>query len=147
MVPAFGFGVGDFVAVASLLWKISQALSETSEDSKLYREFQLELSAFQGVVVQFQQAMPNGPILSKDQVTKTRNVVAQIERLINDFNRHMDKFKNNTSPTEKDGTRKLVNLRKRVTWSFFGKKPIQQFREALRGYTAVLTLIMHSLNR
>ncbi|KUM56572.1 hypothetical protein ACN42_g10641 [Penicillium freii] len=146
MVPAFGFGVGDFVAVASLLWKISQALSETSEDSKLYREFQLELSAFQGVVVQFQQAMPNGPILSKDQVTKTRNVVAQIERLINDFNRHMDKFKKNTSPTEKDGTRKLVNLRKRVTWSFFGKKPIQQFREALRGYTAVLTLIMHSLN-
>lgn len=48
MVPAFGFGVGDFVAVASLLWKISQALSETSEDTKLYREFQLELSAFQG---------------------------------------------------------------------------------------------------
>ncbi|OQE45001.1 hypothetical protein PENCOP_c002G03614 [Penicillium coprophilum] len=56
MVPAFGFGVGDFVAVATLVWKLSQALSETSEDSKLYRECQLEFQNMQHL----QQQMRDG---------------------------------------------------------------------------------------
>lgn len=147
MVPAFGFSVGDFVAVATLVWKISQALSDASEDSKLYRELQLELSAFQGVFVQFQQAVVNAATLPQDHVTRAKEVLAQIERLTNDFNNHMEKFKGLSNSAEKDRTKKSVALRKRVSWTLYGKKPIQQFREAIRGYTAVLTLIMHSLNR
>ncbi|OQE08259.1 hypothetical protein PENVUL_c010G06890, partial [Penicillium vulpinum] len=146
MIPSFGFGVGDFVAVASLVWKISQALSDVSEDSKLYRELQLELSAFQGVFIQFQQAIVDGVVLPQDQVTRVKTILAQIERQTKNFNNHIEKFKDLAKSTEKDRAKKFVVFKKRVSWSLYGKKPIQQFREALRGYTAILTLTMHTLN-
>jgi hypothetical protein len=147
MSPAFGFSVGDFVAVATMIWKISQALSSVSEDSKLYHELQLELSAFQGAFVQLQQAVVNGATPPPDQVTRTKEVLAQIQRLTNDFNNHMEKFKDISTSAQKDGAKKYVILRKRVSWTLYGKRPILQFREAIRGYTAVLVLIMHALNR
>jgi hypothetical protein len=93
MVPAFGFGVGDFVAVATLIWKISQAVSDASKDSKLYRELQIELSSFQEVFVQFQQGIVNGAVIPQDQVVRTKIVLAQVERLTKEFNEHMEKFK------------------------------------------------------
>ncbi|KAJ5929029.1 hypothetical protein N7454_006877 [Penicillium verhagenii] len=145
MTPAFGFGVGDFIAVATLVWQISQALSNASEDSKLYRELQLELAAFQAVFVQFQKAVVHDTALPQDQVNQTREVLAQIERLTNDFNGHMEKFKALSNPA-KDKAKRSITLKRRISWTLYGKKPIQQFREAMRGYSAVLTLIMHTIN-
>ncbi|KAJ5934240.1 hypothetical protein N7466_003787 [Penicillium verhagenii] len=145
MTPAFGFGVGDFVAVATLVWQISQALSDASEDSKLYRELRLELAAFQAVFVHFQQAVVHDTALPPDQVNQTREVLAQIERLTNDFNNHMEKFKVLSNPA-KDKIKRSITLKRRISWTLYGKKPIQQFREAMRGYSAVLTLIMHTIN-
>ncbi|KAL2826150.1 hypothetical protein BJY01DRAFT_256088 [Aspergillus pseudoustus] len=130
MAPAFGFSVGDFVAVATMIWKISQALSGVSEDSKLYQELQLELSAFQGAFVPLQQAVVNGATLPQVQVTRMKEVLVQIQRLTNDFN-HMEKFKDISTSAGKDRAKKYVVLRKRVSWTLYGKRPIQQFREAI----------------
>jgi hypothetical protein len=59
----------------------------------------------------------------------------------------MEKFKDLSNSAEKDSAKKFVVLRKRVSWTLFGKKSIQQFKEALRYYTAVLTLIIQTINR
>ncbi|KAL4909710.1 hypothetical protein BDW74DRAFT_143569 [Aspergillus multicolor] len=144
-MPAFGFSVGDFVAVASLIWRLTQALDEASDDSKLFREIQLELSAFRDVIVQFQNAMATGAAPSKEQVDRTRTVLSHIERVVKQLMQHTEKFKG-AGPADKDGTKVITGWRKKVQWSFFGKKQIQQFREGLRSYAAVLMLIMQSLN-
>ncbi|KAL4791407.1 hypothetical protein BDV19DRAFT_310967 [Aspergillus venezuelensis] len=59
MVAAFGFSAGDFIAAANLIWNISQALSDASEDSKLFRGIQLELFALHNVIVQFRDTVTN----------------------------------------------------------------------------------------
>ncbi|KAL4877574.1 hypothetical protein BJY04DRAFT_221946 [Aspergillus karnatakaensis] len=147
MVPAFGFSTGDFIAVAALIWSLSQALSETSEDSKLIREVQLEISAFQDIVVQLEKVMTNGAVPSANQVARTRNVLSQMERLINEFNQHTEKYASSKpSDTNKDGTRRIVSLKKKLGWSLFGKKQVSEFRDAIKGYAVVLGLIMQALN-
>jgi hypothetical protein len=40
--PGFGFSVGDFIAVASLIWQLCQALDDSAEDAKLFKDVQLE---------------------------------------------------------------------------------------------------------
>jgi hypothetical protein len=66
MVPAFGFSAGDFVAVTALIWSLTQALDEASDDSKLFHEIQLELAAFRDVVIQLEYAMKNGEAAAED---------------------------------------------------------------------------------
>jgi hypothetical protein len=146
MVPAFGFSAGDFVAVAALIWSLSQALSEASDDSKLFREIQLELSAFRDVVIQLEYAMKNGAAASKDQVSRTRAVFSRMERVINEFNKHTETYKRG-GKVDGEGTRGIASVKRRVQWTFFGKKQVGQFREALRSYTIILNLIMQSLTK
>ncbi|KAL2842628.1 hypothetical protein BJX68DRAFT_166512 [Aspergillus pseudodeflectus] len=144
MAPAFGFSVGDFIAVAALIWRLSQALNEASEDSKLFREIQLELSAFRDVVIQLEYAMKDGAAASKDQVDRTRAVFSRMERGMNEFNKHTENYKGG-GRVDEEGTRGIASIKRRVQWTFFGKKQVGQFREALRSYTIILNLIMQSL--
>jgi hypothetical protein len=146
MVPAFGFSVGDFVAVTALIWSLNQALDEASDDSKLFHEIQLELAAFRDVVIQLEYAMKNGEAAAKDQVDRTRTVLSQMGRVLSEFNQHTQRYKRG-GEVDKDGTRKPASVRRRVQWTFFGKKQVGQFREALRGYTSILNLIMQSLTK
>ncbi|OCL10052.1 hypothetical protein AOQ84DRAFT_7969 [Glonium stellatum] len=74
-MPAFGFGVGDFIATAGLVWKLYQALDESSEGSKLFHQAQLELSAFHGVLLQLQTLMASGVVFSEEQVTRARTAL------------------------------------------------------------------------
>jgi hypothetical protein len=40
-----------------------------------------------------------------------------------------------------------MNIRKKVAWSFLGKKKIAPFRASMQSYSTVLTLIMQTLNK
>jgi hypothetical protein len=133
------------MAMTGSVWKLSQALDDASEGFKLFREVQLELAAFHGVIVQLQNLVANGAVLSEEQADRSRKVLAQMESLITDFYQHNERFKG--GPADKDRTKRIVNMRKKVLWSFLGKRKVQHFRESMQTDSAILGLIMQALNR
>jgi hypothetical protein len=143
--PAFGFGVGDFITVAGLIWQLCQSLDSASEDSKIFRDIQFELFAFNGVIFQMQQSIANGVELPDGVIETLQKTLDQAKRTIIEFGRHVDTFK--TGPVDEGGVQSIAELRKRISWSFSGKKKVMPFRQSMQSYSAVLMLIMQNMNR
>lgn len=143
--PVFGFSVGDFVTVATLIWKLCKALSDASEDSKVFRDVQVELFAFNGVVVQLQQSIRNVIALPEGEWLVVKRTLQQTKATVEEFGRHISTFK--ADPSDSEGTQAIVNWKKRVLWSFTGGKKIKSFRESMQSYSAILTLTLQSFNK
>jgi hypothetical protein len=56
-VPAFDFSVGDFVALANLIYKVCKAIDETSESFEEFSQLHLELEAFKERIGQLEKAI------------------------------------------------------------------------------------------
>jgi hypothetical protein len=142
--PGFGFSVGDFVAVTGLIWQLCQALDDSAEDAKLFKEVQLELFAFNSVILQVQQSVLKSARLSDEVASRLEKTLHQIKATAEDFYQHIRSFKSRASSA--DNVRGMTQLRMKVTWSFSGKKKVEPFRAAMQSYSAALTLIMQALN-
>ncbi|KAH0545424.1 hypothetical protein FGG08_000565 [Glutinoglossum americanum] len=145
MPVPFGFSVGDFVAVAGLVWKLCQALDESSEDTEEFRKVQLELLSFHSAIIGLEQLICTGAILSEEQVARIKNVLENCRRPISEFEKHTEKYK--AGPADGDGVQAIGKLRKRVQWTFLGKKKVEPFRKTVQSYSAILGLIMQSLQQ
>ena len=143
--PTFGFSVGDFVTVATLIWKLCNALNDASEDSKIFRDVQVELFAFHGVMVQLQQSIRNAVALPETEWIIVKKTLQQTMATIEEFSDYIDTFK--AGPSDVEGTQAISNWKKRVVWSFSGGKKIKNFRESMQRYSALLTLTLQSFNK
>ena len=143
--PAFGFGVGDVVAVTTLIWKLCKALSDASEDSKIFRDVQVELFAFHGIVVQLQQSIRNAMALPEEGWSVVQKTLQQTKATVGEFGRYIDTFK--AGFADEEGTHAIIKLKRRVVWSLSGEKKIKSFRESMQTYSSILTLTLQSFNK
>ena len=143
--PAFGFSVGDFITVATLIWKLCKALNNKSEDSKIFRNVQVELFAFNGIIVQVQQSIRNGIALPEEEWLVVKKTLQQTKATVEEFGRYIDTFE--AGPPDKEGTQAIVNWKKRVVWSLSAGKKVKSFRESMQSYSAILTLTLQSFNK
>ena len=146
-VPAFGFSVGDFVAVTGLVWQLCQLLDDASPYVKLFRDIQLELFAFNGVLLLIQQSMMDG-VHSKTKISKAtidtlQKTLEQAKETVVEFTFYVKKFKED-STREAGG---LVKFKKRLSWSFSGKKKVEPFRQSMSSFSSVLMLSIQTLTR
>lgn len=67
-----------------------------------------------------------------------------MESLIEDFSKHTKKFQD--GPADANGAKEIVQIRKKILFSFVGKKTIGHFRKSIHNYSTILGLILQSLN-
>ena len=143
--PAFGFSMGDFVTIATLIWKLCKAINDVSEELKVFREVQLELFAFNGVIIQLQQSIRNAVALPEEEWLAVEQTLQRAKTTLEGFGRFIDTFK--AGPSDKVEANAISNWRKRVVWSFSGQKRTKIFRESMQSYSAILTLTLQSFNK
>lgn len=93
VTPAFGFGVGDFVAVASAIWQLCQALDDSAEEAKLFKDIQLELFAFNGMILQLQQSVLRSAKLADEVADRLVRTLHQVKGTTEDFRQHIRSFR------------------------------------------------------
>ena len=118
--PVFGFGVGDVVAVNTLIWKLCKALKDTSDDSKRFRDVQIELLAFNGVISQLQQSIRNAIALPEEEWSVVQKTLKQTKATVEEFGSCIDTF--NGAFPDRRGTQAIVDWKRRIVWSLSGKK-------------------------
>lgn len=143
--PAFGFSVGDFVTVSMLIWKLGKAMSDAPEQSKAFRDVQVELSAFNSILTQLQQSIRNAVALPEEGWLMVKKTLQQTQATVEEFGRYIDSL--NGGPHDGEATKAIVNWKKRVRWSFSGGKKLENFRKSMQSYSAILTLTLQSFNK
>jgi hypothetical protein len=144
-VPVFGFSVGDFIAVGNLIWQLCQALDDSADDAKLFQDMQLELFALNSMIQQLQQSVEKNPVLSDEVADRIAKILNQVKTTTAEFHRHLDTFR--LGMVSGNSPQRIVTFRKKVSWSFSGKKKIAPFRASIQAYSGTLTLILQALNR
>ncbi|KAE8452606.1 hypothetical protein EG329_013865 [Mollisiaceae sp. DMI_Dod_QoI] len=139
MVP-FGFGVGDFLAVAGLVWKLCQTLDEFSKDANDFRKVQLELLSFHSAILSIERLLSTNATLSEEQIEQLRSVYEGCQATIEEFREHAMKYKSSTMNGK--GTRWL----KRTQFAFVGRTKMEPFRRMVQSYSTSLTLIIAAAN-
>jgi tetrahydrodipicolinate N-succinyltransferase len=128
-----------------LIWKLCKALGDSSEDAKFFRDVQVELFAFNGMIIQLQQSVRNDIALPEEQWLVVKKTLEQIHATVEEFGRYVDSFK--ACPPGKEGTQAIVKWKKKVVWSLSGEKKVKSFRESMQSYSSILTLTLQSFNK
>ena len=89
---AFGFGVGDFLAIAGLVWKLCQTLDEFSEDANELHKVQLELLSFRSAILSIERLLSTDITLSEEHIAQLRSVCQNCQEPIEKFNKHAVKY-------------------------------------------------------
>jgi len=139
MVP-FGFSVGDFLAIAGLVWKLCRTLDEFSKDANDFHKLQLELLSFHSAILSIERLLSTDVTLCEEQAAQLRSVYKSCQGTIEEFERHAMKYKSDI--VDSNGTRWL----KRVQFAFVGGKKVEPFRRMVQSYSMTLMLIITATN-
>lgn len=137
---AFNFSVGDFLAVAGLLWKLCQTLDEFSKDAKELHKVQLELMSFHSAILSIERLLSTDVTLSEEHTAQLGSMCQNCQEPIKEFDEHVVKYKSDRA--DSNGTRWV----KRARWAFVGGKKVEPFRRMVQSYSATLMLIIASAN-
>ena len=137
--PAFGFSVGDFVAVTSLIVSVVQAIRGTSDDLIELKELQDELNHLQSLFEQVKSGISSSSAISEQNVERLRQTFSRCHKILSDFKPFIEKYA--SSPTG------LAKYRRRVEWSLRKKQQVEHFRRRLQSYVSTLSMIQGELNR
>jgi hypothetical protein len=148
MPVPFGFSVGDFVAMAGIVWRICQALKESSEDSAEFRGVQLELQSFHRALLSLDRLLRGGIVLPEDDIDSVQAVFGDCRSLLLGFEKHVQRYMASSPSARRDrGVQALVGFRKKVEWSFVGRKKVELFRMTMHRNSAILTLMVQTIQQ
>jgi cell shape-determining protein MreC len=74
-VSAFDFSVGDFVALANLIYKVCKAIDETSESFEEFSQLQIELETFKEIITQLEKAITAGTSFHEKEAQRLKTVL------------------------------------------------------------------------
>ncbi|KAN0071199.1 hypothetical protein V8E54_010630 [Elaphomyces granulatus] len=125
--PAFGFSVGDFIAVTSLIVSVVQAIRGISDDLIELKELQDELNHLQSLFEQIGRGISS----SSD--------ILKMQQILGDFKNFIEKYASSFTG--------LAKYRRRVEWSLRKKQQVEPFRRRLQSYVSALSMIQGELSR
>jgi hypothetical protein len=140
VVPAFGFSVGDFVAVTSLIVAVVQALRGTSDDIRELKVTEEQLTHLKSILEQIALAVSSGTAISAKSLEILVKTCADCQTVLTEFKSLISK-NTATSP----GLAKYVTRIKFILGSK-GKK-VDLFQKYLQRHISTILLIQNELNR
>ena len=114
---SFGFGVGDFIAVIELAWKITRAVKEVP---KAFHHIQQEFESFRAVIYEANERISKQQ-LSLRQDKHLKDVLHGCKCVLSDLERHVERYQSRSGPrkwfqrVELAGTN-VAPLRARLTF-------------------------------
>ena len=144
-VPAFGFSVGDIVAVGTLLYHVGKAVDAASEDFQEFCETQKEISLFKDVLSQLEQMSATGSPFTGVDASRFKGVLDEGQKELKRFDAFVTKYADGA--IKKDEVKSIVKFRKRVPYTLHGKHKIRAFRKRLHSCLLTLSAVLQILNR
>jgi DNA repair ATPase RecN len=137
--PAFGFSVGDFVAVTSLIVSVVQAIRGISDDLIELKELQDELNHLQSLFEQIGRGISSSCAISVQNVERLQQIFSRCNKILGDFKNFIEKYASSSTG--------LAKYRRRVEWSLRKKQQVEPFRRRLQSYVSALSIIQGELSR
>jgi hypothetical protein len=137
--PTFGFSVGDFVAVTTLIVTIVQALRGISDDLIELKELQDELNHLKSLFDLIGNAISTGSAITVQNTKRLLEICSSGQKVLSEFKNLVDKYAG--SPAG------FVKYRRRVAWSLWKKEKVEPFQIRLKSYITTLSMIQSELNR
>lgn len=140
MPVPFGFGVGDFIAVAKLLLDIQNALKENRGASDGYQSLMRQLNSLYKVMERLRLMVSSNQLSDIATCNAIREEVKICEDLMLQFLQATEKYRDSLN---KGGSRnKVKDAWKKMSWGLFKKEDIQELRESLKVHTDCITMLM-----
>jgi len=144
MVFPFGVSIGDFLAVSQLIWNISTALSK-NKGSKKDCEALLQtlsslynaLSAAQAIILDASPAAV--PRKEQSAVNGIVHEARMCKKLLEDFLKCTEKYR--MSLLHGGGSWKVRDEWRKISWSLFEKRSVDQLDRDLHGHINALNLL------
>ncbi|KAI1264953.1 hypothetical protein F5Y18DRAFT_388988 [Xylariaceae sp. FL1019] len=130
MPVAFGFSVGDFVALLNLIVKTCEALDDASGSSPEYQDVVRELRNFSSVITTLQQSTHGtGPNQATSQLPTT---LSNCRNAVNDLNKFLCSQNGMSSPIRK------------VLWAIRGKPKLESLRLRILSNMMLLSVLQQN---
>ncbi|KAK9412941.1 hypothetical protein SUNI508_12246 [Seiridium unicorne] len=144
MSATFTYGsFGDLITTVQLVWRLSQALSDSYGSAQEFQDLVVELNLFYGSLhelMKFWQTRTQGPEL-ESLISLVKPAVAACRNAIESFLQKAFK-KYGKSLLRPRGSRKSIfDMIKRIQWSIFEKDKMTQMRDLLRRNKDVIDMV------
>jgi len=127
-VMSFGFGVGDFVAVGTLIFKIGTTLRESSGSSAQYQELVLRFDCFEKLLKTVHNQI-TGSQLPPSTVRAIGVHVSRCEPLLQKFNKTTEKYKSSLS--QGGSGKKFKDNWRKIGWGMYKRDEIMELYDGL----------------
>ena len=136
---SFGFSVGDFIAVGSLIFQIGSALRDSKGASAEYQTLLLRLDSLVNTL-RIAELSIRGGQLPPPTANAIREHLEQCGEHLRKFNSVIEKHKKSLSK-QGSGNRMKDSWRK-IGWSLFTREEIDGIDDALRGNIDAISLVL-----
>ncbi|MCJ1261586.1 hypothetical protein MMC22_001451 [Lobaria immixta] len=139
---SFGFSVGDFITVATLIKTIVSALRTTSTAE--YHELLLELHGLQRALNEIERL--NGPPSQEPAINAVKVAALMCQYPLNDFASKLKKYKGLDHNIKADDGGGMKTWRLKLQWGFTMEEEVQKLRAYLIAHVGSLNMRLTTLN-
>jgi hypothetical protein len=137
MVPAFGFGVGDFIAVATLINSIRTALQDYGGARDEYQELERELGLLELALTAVKSL--TGPPQRDAEIAAIKVIALSCRHMLNAFYQNVKKYEQSLSVTSR--VTKFRASGRMVQWGLLMQGDVTK----VRGYVAAHVASLNTL--
>jgi len=138
MPVGFGFSVGDFLAVLTLVGTVIDALRESSHVSASFYSLINELFALETSFLRVKSLETDD-----DQYVQLRQAASQCQRTIDAFYKKIQKYQPHLQQEGTDS--KIKDVWKKIKWATCKKQDLEEFRAEIRGHTSSIEILLLSM--
>lgn len=140
MSVGFGFSAGDFIAGLELVATVIDALRESGDSSRRYRELIRELYSLETALLQVKRIQLHES--QNAEKIALNSAASQCQRTISDFWQTVQEY--HPSLGKSAGSSSLKNQWMKVKWALFKEEEVEKFKADLRGHTGSINLLLTS---
>ncbi|KAK9782678.1 hypothetical protein SCAR479_01021 [Seiridium cardinale] len=134
MSATFTYGsFGDLITTVQLVWRLSQALSDSYGSAQEFQDLVVELNLFYG-------SLHEGPEL-ESLIRLVKPAVAACRNAIEPFLQKAFKKYGKSLMRPKGSRKSILDMIKRIQWSIFEKDKVTQMRDSLRRNKDVIDMV------
>jgi phosphoribosylformylglycinamidine (FGAM) synthase-like amidotransferase family enzyme len=139
MSVPFGFSVGDFIAVGTLLFEIGSALRDSTGASEEYQALLLRLDSLKQIM-----DLAAGLLSGSQLPSLTKNAILMyIGRCYDQLKRFNPIIENHKVTFSKGGSgNRVKDFWRKLLWNLITKEEIKEIENALGGYISAVNMLL-----
>lgn len=141
MPAAFGFSVGDFIAVLQLVFILIDSLRKVSNSGGSYQALLNELYALETALLDVKRIDPE--YYGAVKVNSLRQAASQCEHTINEFWGKVQKYQPHLQHGRTNS--KIKDAWYKLKWALCREDDLEKFRAEIRGHTSSINILLSTM--